>query len=188
MSSLKDDIKRIIAEHAIREGLTDTGIGGVRLFRATQPVPCLPTVYEPCVVIIASGQNQEIGHLEGGIIREIAVRKGDAVTSGQPLVYLDETQAQADRNRVTQSIVAFSANLARATAELTDEKELAFPENLIERADETGNVELLELQRAEFNSRLQQHNAELNVMEEQVLAIEQEIAGVQLQIEAEKRI
>lgn len=138
-------------------------------------------------LVIASGQNQEIGHLEGGIIREIAVRKGDVVKSGQPLVYLDETQAQADRNRVTQSIVTYSATLARATAELTGETELVFRDSLVKRAEETENAELLDLQRAEFNSRLEQHNAELNVMEEQISATQEEIAGVQLQIEAEKR-
>ena len=138
-------------------------------------------------LVIASGQNQEVGHLEGGIIREIAVREGESVKSGQPLVYLDETQAQTDRNRVNQSIISLSATLVRARAELSGETEISFPGELTRLARETGNEEMLDLQRAEFISRLQQHNSELNVMEEQIRAIDEEISGVRLQIEAEQR-
>ncbi|MEM9330163.1 MAG: HlyD family type I secretion periplasmic adaptor subunit [Pseudomonadota bacterium] len=138
-------------------------------------------------LVTASGQNQEVGHLEGGIIREIAVEKGDTVKSGQPLVYLDQTQAQSDRNRVDQSIVSLQAIMARATAELAGEEEINFSEELLERAKVTGNEDTLELQRAEFQSRLQQHRAEFNVMEQQVSAIEQEISGLVQQIDAENR-
>ncbi|MEL7429029.1 MAG: hypothetical protein AAFN43_03410, partial [Pseudomonadota bacterium] len=65
-------------------------------------------------VVIASGSNQKIGHLEGGIIREIAVREGERVSANQPLVLLDETQAQSSANRVDQSIISLSAQQARA--------------------------------------------------------------------------
>lgn len=60
----KDDIKRIIAARATTDGLTETGIEGVRLFRATQAIPCVPAVYEPCVVAIVSGVKEAVldGH------------------------------------------------------------------------------------------------------------------------------
>ncbi|MGI9352034.1 MAG: HlyD family type I secretion periplasmic adaptor subunit [Rhizobiaceae bacterium] len=138
-------------------------------------------------LVIASGQNQEVGHLEGGIVRKIAVREGETVKTGQPLVYLDQTQAQSDRNRVNQSIISLTAILARARAELSGETEIVFPEELDKLAQETGNEEILDLQRAEFSSRFQQHKADLNVMEEQIRAVEEEISGIKLQIEAEKR-
>lgn len=59
-----DEIKRLIADHTDHDGLTETGISGVRLFRATQAIPCVPAVYEPCVVAIVSGQKEAIldGH------------------------------------------------------------------------------------------------------------------------------
>lgn len=138
-------------------------------------------------VVVASGQNQKVGHLEGGIIREISVAKGDTVKKDQPLVFLDETQAQSNRNRVDQSIVSLSATLARAMAELAGDTEVKFPQDLIERAKNTSNQDVLELQRAEFLSRLQQHNSEVSVLGEQVLAIEEEIGGINRQIEAETR-
>ncbi|WP_136442295.1 AraC family transcriptional regulator [Pacificoceanicola onchidii] len=56
----KDQIRAFIAQRAQSEGLTETGIPGVRLFRATQAIPCVPAVYEPCVVAIVSGAKEAI--------------------------------------------------------------------------------------------------------------------------------
>jgi len=136
-------------------------------------------------VVIASGQNQSIDHLEGGIISEIATRNGASVKQGDPLVYLDPTQAASSRNRVEKSLVALSANLARMTAEMTGAESIKFSDDLIKRAEQNQQRQPLELQKAEFESRLIQHKSELGVLDEQVSAIEQEMAGIELQIEAE---
>jgi len=138
-------------------------------------------------VVVASGQNQQIGHLEGGIIRDIAVRGGDIVTQNQPLVFLDETQAQSSANRVGQSIITLSAQEARSMAVLAEEEDIKFSQELIALAKNAGHEDVLELQRAEFASRLSQHKSEISVLDEQVSAIREEISGISRQIEAEKR-
>lgn len=56
----KDRIKHLIASRTATDGLTDTGITGVRLFRATHAIPCVPAVYEPCVVAIVSGSKEAV--------------------------------------------------------------------------------------------------------------------------------
>ncbi|WP_417586321.1 AraC family transcriptional regulator [Pararhodobacter oceanensis] len=56
----KQAIKDIIAANAAREGLTESGIKGVQLFRATQAIPCVPVVYDPCIVAIVSGEKEAI--------------------------------------------------------------------------------------------------------------------------------
>ncbi|WP_146344911.1 AraC family transcriptional regulator [Phaeobacter marinintestinus] len=56
----KDQIIRLIATRTETDGLTETGIKGVRLFRATHAIPCVPAVYDPCVVAIASGAKEAI--------------------------------------------------------------------------------------------------------------------------------
>lgn len=48
-------IKQFIETQVHEDGLTETGIEGVKLFRVTQPVPCAPVVYEPSIVAIAGG-------------------------------------------------------------------------------------------------------------------------------------
>jgi len=137
-------------------------------------------------VVIASGQNQSIDHLEGGIISEISTRNGAQVKQGDPLVYLDPTQAASNRNRVEKSLVALSANLARMTAEMTGADNIEYPDELLKRAKSNQHTQPLDLQKAEFESRLVQHKSELSVLDEQVSAIEEEMAGIRLQIEAEQ--
>ncbi len=136
-------------------------------------------------VVIASGQNQSIDHLEGGIISEISTRNGASVKQGDALVYLDQTQAASNRNRVEKSLVSLSANLARMTSEMTGADNIQFPDALLERANKNKESQSLELQKAEFDSRLIQHKSELSVLDEQVSAIEQEMSGIELQITAE---
>lgn len=138
-------------------------------------------------IVVASGQNQKVGHLEGGIISEIAVQEGQAIVQGQALVLLDETQAKSSRNRVNQSIVSLTAVIERATAELVDETEIKFSSELIAEAAKTNNGQLLELQRAEFRSRLKQHKSEVSILDEQISAIEEEILGLEHQAAAESR-
>lgn len=56
----KQEIRRIIDARATVDGLTDTGVTGVRFFRASTPVPCVPAVYEPSVIAIVSGSKEAV--------------------------------------------------------------------------------------------------------------------------------
>ena len=60
----KQRLKQLIDDRTDQDGLTEPGIPGVRLFRATQAIPCVPAVYEPCVVAIVSGSKEAVldGH------------------------------------------------------------------------------------------------------------------------------
>ena len=49
---------------------------------------------------VATGQNKQVQHLEGGIIRDMLVREGDLVEAGQTLVRLDDTPAKAKLRRL----------------------------------------------------------------------------------------
>lgn len=51
-------IKHIVDERIKHDGVMETGIQGVQLFRATQAIPCVPAVYEPSVVAIACGAKE----------------------------------------------------------------------------------------------------------------------------------
>ena len=56
----KQQIKTLIDGRITEDGLLETGVKGVRLFRATAPIPCAPAVYEPTVVAIVSGTKEAI--------------------------------------------------------------------------------------------------------------------------------
>ncbi|WP_420861357.1 AraC family transcriptional regulator [Algirhabdus cladophorae] len=53
-----DTITLLIERHTDADGLTETGIEGVKLFRAVDSVPCQPVVYEPCLIALASGAKE----------------------------------------------------------------------------------------------------------------------------------
>lgn len=56
----QEQIKQLIDVRIRKDGLMETGVKGVKLFRATQPVPCVHAVYEPSVVAIASGTKEAV--------------------------------------------------------------------------------------------------------------------------------
>ncbi|MDF7799351.1 AraC family transcriptional regulator [Pontiellaceae bacterium B1224] len=56
----KQQIKQLIENRIRRDGLVETGVKGVQLFRITEPVRCAPAVYEPTVVAIVSGAKEAL--------------------------------------------------------------------------------------------------------------------------------
>ena len=56
----KQQIKQLIENRVSEDGLVETGVKGVQLFRVTEPMPCAPAVYEPTVVAIVSGVKEAI--------------------------------------------------------------------------------------------------------------------------------
>lgn len=56
----KSLIKQLIENTVFEDGMVETGIKGVQLFRVTEPHRCAPAVYEPAVVAILSGAKEAI--------------------------------------------------------------------------------------------------------------------------------
>jgi adhesin transport system membrane fusion protein len=69
--------------------------------------------------VIPEGREQVIASLEGGILRELLVREGDAVKAGQPLALLDPTRVEAVQAEGQAKRLALRVAIARATAEST---------------------------------------------------------------------
>ena len=56
----QEQINDLIKGRIREDGLMETGVRGVKLFRATQAVPCAPAVYEPCIIAIVSGAKEAV--------------------------------------------------------------------------------------------------------------------------------
>ena len=56
----KRQIRQLIEDRVTEDGVIDTGVKGVQLFRGTEAVRCAPAVYEPTVVAIVSGTKEAI--------------------------------------------------------------------------------------------------------------------------------
>ncbi|WP_017446447.1 AraC family transcriptional regulator [Gayadomonas joobiniege] len=53
-------IKQLVESQITEDGMIETGIKGVSLFRVTQATPCAPAVYEPTVIVILNGKKEAI--------------------------------------------------------------------------------------------------------------------------------
>ncbi len=86
--------------------------------------------------VISRSREQVIQSLEGGILAEMSVREGDVVESGQVLLKIDPTRANASYREALTKVVGLKATLARLRAEaygqalVFDEQVLQFPEEV----------------------------------------------------------
>src|SRR3954451_1416942 len=76
---------------------------------------------------VATGQNKLVQHFEGGIIREIAVKDGDAVEANQVLVRMDDTAANAKLKRLVLKKYRLLAMKARLEAEMSSSDAIETP-------------------------------------------------------------
>lgn len=56
----REQIKRLVQDRVSEDGMVETGVKGVQLFRVTESIRCAPAVYEPSVVAIVSGSKEAI--------------------------------------------------------------------------------------------------------------------------------
>jgi adhesin transport system membrane fusion protein len=79
--------------------------------------------------VVPVGREQVIASLEGGILRELKVREGEAVVAGQALALLDPTRVEAQQNEGRLKRLAMLATVERLRAEASG-KPLVFPKEL----------------------------------------------------------
>jgi len=53
-------IKQLIENRISEDGMVETGVEGVQLFRVTESIRCAPAVYEPTVIAIVNGAKEAI--------------------------------------------------------------------------------------------------------------------------------
>src|SRR5258705_8334963 len=81
-------------------------------------------------VVKIDGNRKSVQHLDGGIVKEMRIKEGDKVNSGDVLIVLDETQARAECDVLSQQYMVLRATEARLLAELAHSSELPMPEDL----------------------------------------------------------
>lgn len=80
--------------------------------------------------VIPTGRVKHVQHLEGGIIREIAVKEGDRVKKGQPIIILERTMIGASLDELNARVNSLTIDIIRLQAVLEDKKRVAFSEKL----------------------------------------------------------
>jgi hemolysin D len=70
--------------------------------------------------IVPSGRTKVIQPFETGVVRAIHVRDGQTVTAGEPLIELDSTMNDAERNHLRADLLTAELDVARLTATLDE--------------------------------------------------------------------
>jgi HlyD family type I secretion membrane fusion protein len=132
-------------------------------------------------VVKVEGNRKSVQHLDGGIVKQLNVKEGDHVKAGDALIALDDTEARANYEVLSQQYKVLRATEARLTAEFSGAPEFAPPANLAE--DEKG---IWEAQRRQFASQQAAIDGQRHVIEEKIRQFEAQITGDQNQISAYK--
>lgn len=157
-----------------------TGFGGFAAWAAMAPVEGAIIVQGKVVV---SGRNKIVQHLEGGIVREILVEEGQTVGAGEPVLVLDGAAARSHYNRLKVQLATLGTIAVRASAERNGATKLDFS-SAVDGHPKVQWATLIEDQEAEFSAGLQKHQAELRMLDQQIAALEEQIAGHALQKDA----
>ncbi|HZH28774.1 MAG TPA: HlyD family type I secretion periplasmic adaptor subunit [Azospirillaceae bacterium] len=152
-------------------------------------------------MVVAEGERRTVQHLEGGIVRDILVREGDRVRSGQVLVRMHDAQAAAAVEVLRVQRDLLHTQEVRLMAEADGAADPAFPEDLVSAARHdprvasavAGQEALFRVRRDAFESQIQtlrhrmdQENAaaaaavnQIRFYADQIRLIREEAAGVQ---------
>ena len=146
-------------------------------------------VSAPGVVAIDTNR-KTVQHLEGGIVREILVKEGEAVAQGATLFRLENVQAKANYQLSENQLHSLLATEARLVAERDEKGDIAWPEE-IARPGSSGawdtkawDNQAMADQTAEFNKRRSSLQGQVEVLRSRIDQLRDEIHGVQLEKES----
>lgn len=138
---------------------------------------------------VATGNNQIVQHLEGGIIRKILVSEGDYVEEDQPIIQLDETASRAKLTELFLRRARLEVVSSRLLAEYNGADSFEMPAFLTE-ADFPNDLtiaQILENQQLNFQSSKSKLSKDIGLLESTILALKSRKAGFRAQLDALER-
>lgn len=145
--------------------------------------------------VIPAGQLKRIQHLEGGIVRRIAVQEGQEVRAGDLIAELEDTSPEADLGEMTGRAVSLELKVIRLNAYLAKNKQLQVPKTLgddyptvvhdAQRAFEAANQRYAAIIQTHL-SRIDQRKAEIEELRGRLRGLEarRKYVGEQVTISA----
>ncbi|MGE0746702.1 MAG: HlyD family type I secretion periplasmic adaptor subunit [Rhodospirillales bacterium] len=132
--------------------------------------------------VIPTGAVMGVQHLEGGIVKEILVRDGDIVEAGAPLIRLEPTAMQAQRNEAQARLTALELKAERLRSFLDGRpmQTLAADRTYGEMAANEEDIlrfrtETRDSKRAVLNHQIVQRQSELEVLAQQETTLKRRV-------------
>ena len=150
------------------------GLGGFLLWAALAP---LDEGVPAQGVVSIDTKRKLVQHLSGGIVKEVRVREGQLVKTGDVLLTLDSAAAKARYEEVRQKYVGDRALENRLLAEQTGAKSIQFHEDLLKSRDDILVQQHMRNQEMLLSSRRAALSADLQGIEESIRGQEAQIRG-----------
>lgn len=131
-------------------------------------------------VVQVEAARKKVQHLEGGIVKEVRVRDGDAVAEGDVLIRLDDTSTGANLRLVQGQSAELAIRRYRLLAERDGAAEFALPQAAATRSDRAF-VDIVSGQRALFDARRSSRLLEVDLLRKQQMQLRAQIDGFQKQ-------
>ncbi|WP_322978961.1 HlyD family type I secretion periplasmic adaptor subunit [Pseudomonas sp. C11] len=167
------------------------GLGGFILWAALAP---LAQGVAGSGTVVVAGERKTVQALAGGAVENILVREGDRVAAGQVLIQLNTIQAQSQLEVALSQWFSARANEARLSAERHGLDNIAWPDDLLERAEDPRakrnmdlQTNLVETRRAELASRRQILENQTASLLEQLRAYEQIKRHLETQLDYQRQ-
>jgi|KBSMisStaDraftv2_1062788.scaffolds.fasta_scaffold57880_2 membrane fusion protein, type I secretion system len=136
--------------------------------------------------IKVEGNRKSVQHLEGGLVRELRVKEGDQVTTGQVMLVLDDTQARAVVEVLSKQYLELRAQEARLIAEQNRAQSFSVPDELLARRNEPEVARIIAGQSALFSSRRVALAGQIGLTQQKIAQTKEEIKGQEAQYTAQK--
>lgn len=136
-------------------------------------------------------KRKAVQHQQGGLVREVLVREGDAVMEGQPLLRLDDAVTRANYEATRQRYLALRAAEARLLAEQAGQDHVVFSPELSSAAADPLIARHLAAQQQLFASRRAALQADQQGIAASILGQEaslQAFAGMQDSRQAQRQL
>jgi HlyD family type I secretion membrane fusion protein len=153
--------------------------GGIGTWAVTAP---LNGAVVGNAVIKIDGNRKSVQHLDGGIVKEMRIKEGDRVNLGEILIVLDETQARAEYEVLSQQYMVLRATEARLLTELDHGSTLVMPEDLKTRDSYFKSV--WNGQVSQFDSRRAALEGQQAVIRERINQLMSQIVGSEAQVKS----
>ena len=143
------------------------------------------TLTEISGAIVASGQievdqnRQVVQHPDGGVVKDIYVEEGDAVSVGDVLISLDPSIEESELSIIQGQVFELMARRGRLTAERDGLSAITFDPRLIERAKtDAGIAELMQGQENLFQARVASNAKQIEQLTKRKSQIANQIDGI----------
>ncbi len=151
------------------------GFGGFMAWATLAPLDAGVTA--PGTVVV-TGNRKAVQSASSGLVRELNVKEGDAVKTGQVLMRLDSTPARTQLEMALGQLYSLQAFESRLIAEQTNAAAIAYPSSLTAVRADPRAAAAIALQDRLFASRRQTLNSEITVIRDGIAGIEAQIAGL----------